>query len=161
MKYLILLLLLIAASSNAQSIGASTYNSAGGSATIGSITHEYAIAEMALVSTSIGSNIIVTQGVLQPSTLLAEAVNDITKLNTVISIYPNPTSNILHIHILDANFKIGELGLMDAVGKVVFKNDHQQILNGTIKIDMTNYASGNYYLQINKQYTYKIIKTKN
>ena len=82
--------------SRAQSVGPSTINAAGRSATIGTDVYEWSVGEMTLVNTASSSNIIVTQGVLQP---LDEPVgiNDVNRLSRLVKAYPNPSSQIVYL----------------------------------------------------------------
>jgi hypothetical protein len=80
----------------AQSVGPSTLNSTGGSAALSGKTYEWSIGEMTVVNTATASNIIVTQGILQPmppQTGIRE--NHLTNQN--IKVYPNPAENVVYL----------------------------------------------------------------
>ncbi len=67
---------------------------------------------------------------------------NLEQLNANITLYPNPVQDILNIQI-PQNEITGELQLMDATGKVI------EVFNtNTTQIDLSNQATGIYFLQI-------------
>lgn len=154
--------LLVLALSSGSLFAQSTLNATGGQGTIGGNTYEYSIGEMTLVSTQSGSNIVVTQGLLQPSAKFATNTEDLIISQDQLNIYPNPSSAIVNIQ---PQFKSGgdlQLLLLDASGKVVQKLN-KVLSSGTEKqqINISNLANGNYILNVNfgeMKNSYKIQK---
>lgn len=66
-------------------------------------------------------------------------------LSNDISIYPNPTSNIINVT-LGQNSTVNQLILTDLQGKVIF--EERKINNNSVQIDLTNYSKGTYLLQV-------------
>lgn len=143
-----LLLTSIAFKMNAQNIGPSIINAAGGSANIGSATHEFSIGEMAVVHTASTSNIVVTHGVLQPL-MKATSIKDADFFKQFLSLYPNPTQNIVYFQPAFRRGGILSFQLFDIVGRLVmdgsfdlkYGSEKQQIVLGHL-------VSGSYMLHV-------------
>ena len=159
LKLILIGLLLISGSTYAQS----TLNATSGGGTIAGNSYNYSIGEMTLVSTESGGNIVVTQGLLQPTENKApDAVNNIIITQGQLNIYPNPSSAIVY---LQPQFDKGEelqMTLLDLIGKVIRKTTYQ-LENGNEKqqIDISSLANGSYLLNINygeARNSYKILK---
>lgn len=73
-----------------------TMNSAGGTATIAGDIYEWSFAEMMLVNTSSGSNLVVTSGILQPFAPYVD-INDPVASEIPMFVYPNPTAGLLNL----------------------------------------------------------------
>lgn len=132
-----------------QSIGPSTINASGGSKTISGNTYEFSIGEMALVNTAIGSNIIVTNGVLQPNPSPTK-VKDVNALSDNLKIYPNPSDNILNIQ---PDFETGgqlTYQLYDALGRIMLSGEFN-LVSGKEKqtISLNQLAASSYVLHLN------------
>lgn len=149
----------------AQSVGPTTLNSAGGSVTVAAQTFEWSIGEMTLVNTATASNIVVTQGVLQP----IQPATGISMRNTVadnMKVYPVPAQDVVY---LQPAFNAGGMlrySLMDASGKSI-KDVRVQLHSGKElqQVDLSALPAGNYMLNLhfadtNAPYanTYKIQK---
>lgn len=140
-----------------------TINVTGGSKKIQGIIHEYSIGEMVLISTQKSGNMIVTQGVLQPTSGKSAAVNHISSADVydAIKVYPNPTSSTVNIQSSDAN--ITQAKIFDASGKIL---QDKEILNGNVAFDLSTYTPGNYFIILSgnnatqKLLSYKIQKIK-
>lgn len=133
---------------HAQSVGPTTLNGAGGSATVGGNTYEWSVGEMTVVNTSTASNIVVTQGVLQPSQNASGISTEKTSA-TRLKVYPVPTLDIVY---MQPSFnKPGKLTylLTDAAGKTV---QQQQVSLQTGQelqsVNMGSLPSGNYMLRV-------------
>lgn len=123
-------------------------NSAGGTANIGGNNYEWSIGEMALVNTGNGSNIIVTQGVLQP----AQASGGVTDapINNHISVFPVPSKSIVHLQYDFPSAGNLHYELMDITGKSLLKNN--LVTDGRKDkqtIDLERFANGSYMLHVN------------
>lgn len=149
----------------AQSVGPTTLNSAGGSATVAAQTFEWSIGEMTLVNTATASNIVVTQGVLQP----IQPATGISTRNVVadnMKVYPVPAQDVVY---MQPAFNAGgtlRYSLMDASGKSI-KDVRVQLNTGKElqQVDLSALPAGNYMLNVyfadtNAPYsnTYKIQK---
>lgn len=73
-----------------------TVNSAGGATTIAGDIYEWSFAEMMLVNTATGSNLIVTSGVLQPSAPNV-GISEPLAVDIPVYVYPNPTPDLLNL----------------------------------------------------------------
>ena len=83
-------------------------------------------------------------------------INDLTKTN--ISIYPNPTNNIINVNLVEVNSPTN-YSLYSIDGKMI--GDNNMVNNNSFSIDLTDMAIGIYILKIkseNSTNTFKIIK---
>jgi hypothetical protein len=149
-----------------------TLNVAGNSAKINGMSFEYSIGEMTIVSTEHNANLIVTQGMLQPSnvpdkTQTSPSVNNLNDLADQIKVYPNPTQNILFVETFETQIGDYSYQLFDGVGKIVLSQSGQTIKGlNKFSFDLQSFAGGNYYLMLRKlgpsgepeNYSYKIQK---
>jgi hypothetical protein len=148
-----------------------TLNVAGNTAKINEMTFDYSIGEMVLVSTEKSSNLIVTQGVLQPlqSTSSASSTEDVilSANDNPIKVYPNPTSQLVYIESYETNIIDYAYNLYDATGKIVLSQKGQtQVGLNKLELNLQSLASGSYYLMMqkcdpngqNQNYSYKIQK---
>ena len=81
--------------------------------------------------------------VLCPTTTLS--TNTTTKKE--ISIFPNPATDFVNINLSALNFKNAELKIFDASGRMVFDRNYTSE-NKTIKIDVSNFKTGIYIINI-------------
>ena len=65
---------------------------------------------------------------------------------SAITIYPNPSSDILNIDLSSANEEIQSIFLVDITGKLVQTIDVHE--NEVIKLNLSSFASGLYYIKI-------------
>ena len=149
-----------------------TINVSSHSATIQGMQFDYSIGEMTLVSTERNTNLIVTQGLLQPNSsgsgANAQPGNTGIAGSDLIKVYPNPTENILFVESVENADASISYQLFDATGKIVLS---EEILwkagPNKFSLDLKNYAAGAYYLMIRKpnakgtmdNFSYKIQKT--
>lgn len=146
LKTTILGLLLCSGSLYAQN----TLNATGGGGTIGGNTYDYSVGEMTLVSTETSSNIIITQGLLQPEAKFATSTKDLIIAQDQMSIYPNPTAAIVNIQPQFNKAGTMQIRLIDAMGKTIVRQEYK-LSSGTEKqqIDISGFAIGNYLLNVN------------
>ena len=156
------------------SMGQTTINAAGNSAKINDMTFDYSIGEMTIISTEKASNIIVTQGLLQPMPKNASPQDQAGHAATNnfadhLKVYPNPTENMLFIETIDALAGEFSYQLFDASGKVVLSQKEQQVKGSNkFSLSLASYAAGSYFLMVNQinadgtnsRMSYKIQKTK-
>ncbi len=105
-----------------------------------------------------GSNGNVNEGVQQPYEIFTFSVDD-NASQWGLSVYPNPTSDVLYLKIEKENFANLQYQLIDMNGKVILNNNIQ---NSVTEINMKSISSSTYFLTVinNKQTitTFKIIK---
>jgi len=123
----------------------STINITSHTVTIGGVVHDYSIGEMTMVTTEQMQNLIVTQGVLQPSSLLHKKINDDINSDFIdfVKVYPNPTNNLLFVELLDA--ENATIQLYDALGKTVINTKSTAQKSS---LDLSSFATGTYYLVV-------------
>ena len=90
--------------------------------------------------------------------LAKEILLNLTTLNTQdykelpITIYPNPTNNILNIDISDASVQIKNVHLIDVYGKIIYSNKTTKLIR------VKDFAKGLYFLSITTKEHNKIVK---
>lgn len=137
--------------------GQQSLNLCGHTAKIEGIEFNYSIGEMTLVHTARNSNMIVTQGFLQPyqifklpsgSNLLE---NSYSLLNTTLKVYPNPTTKILNLE-SDNQVAVNiHYQLMNTSGSFVLGNTaNWNPGHNKLSIDVANLAAGCYVLTVQK-----------
>ncbi len=142
------------------------------SANINGLRFDYSIGEMTLVTTERNTNLIVTQGLLQPdgsgSKNQPQPGNTSIPINDMVKVYPNPTSNILFVESVENTEAETSYQLFDAAGKIVIsKTITLKAGPNKFSLDLESYAAGAYYLMVRKpnaqgileNYSYKIQKT--
>lgn len=132
---------------NAQMIGPATLNATGGFAVIGSNEYEWSVGEMTLVNTYTGTNLVVTQGVLQPVDGTASIQQQQITKNIVV--YPNPASDVLNIQVVgNTGSALLTYSLVDAKGALQ-KSGSFSTENGKVtqQVDMSGLAPGSYILE--------------
>ena len=169
MKKVVLLIPLALAAitgANAQSVGPATLNATGGSKTIGTQEFEWSVGEMTMVSTFAGSNVIVTQGVLQPSAAMTGVPNS-PGLTDQLQVFPNPVSSVVNFRYTSASEGTLNYRLIDMTGKVI-SSLSMNVKQGTNEqqVDLTSLACATYFLEITthtpgtETISYKIQKIK-
>jgi hypothetical protein len=131
----------------AQSIGPSTLNQTGGSATIGGDIFDWSVGEMTMVSTFSGPSVIVTQGVLQ-SEVLPSGKKEIS-LAGQLQVFPNPASSVINVQFSAVSAGSITCKLMDMTGKTMSVKK-QAINQGTTteQIDISRLAVATYLLNV-------------
>lgn len=133
---------------HAQAISPSTLNATGGSKEIAGSVYEYSIGEMTLVHTASSSNLIVTQGLLQP---MEESVSiaDIILPDNAMTVYPNPSQDILYIQPNLSGSGTLTMVLSDIAGRQM-KQQSATLQTGNEKQSLTLHtlASGSYLLNV-------------
>lgn len=148
-RYLILLMGIAAATgAHAQSVGPTTLNATGGTGAISGNTYEWSIGEMVLVHTAISSNLIVTQGLLQPSPP-PSGIKKTEALLADMMVYPNPAHDIIYLQSKLAGGGILQYVLQDITGKVL-KTETVALITGNEKqtISLEGHAAGSYMLNV-------------
>ncbi|MEZ4799046.1 MAG: T9SS type A sorting domain-containing protein [Flavobacteriales bacterium] len=124
-------------------------NSTSGQAEIDGNIFEYAIGEMVLVDAFSSSEVLLTQGYLQPSEVVTISVSEFDESNQYIHVYPNPFSSMLQIGcngIPDGNYNID---IMDASGRLVYQHGRCLLSsNQNIQLDLSAFAVGYYVIKV-------------
>ena len=167
-KTILLIPLAVAAMTgvHAQSVGPGTLNATGGSTIIGSQEFEWSVGEMTMVTTFTASNVIVTQGVLQPSDAMT-AVPPSPTLAGLLQVFPNPASSVVNFRYTSSSEGTLDYRLIDMTGKVI-SSQTMKVKQGTNEqqVDLTSLACATYFLEItthtaNKEtISYKVQKIK-
>ena len=154
----------------AQVILASTHNSTGfTSSSTNGYNLTYSVGELASIEHFIApNNYSLSTGLLQTFSPLVTSLNELDYFERMsVTIFPNPTSQYLHV---TANYKQSgqvQIQFLDAQSKIMYKSEPNAIFNQFQKhLDIGNYPEGVYYLKIQFQPNlgqtrvgvYKIIK---
>jgi hypothetical protein len=130
---------------------------------------DWSVGELALVDQMKAGNgqLIITNGFLQPQTLLALDRNRHFNADEV-RVLPNPTYDIVEINLLTAQQGTVSMEIYDANGKVLVRRNVQSLGAGHLeRISLKPHAAGTYFLRITlapvygfnwKTGSYKIIK---
>lgn len=150
---ILFLILLIAFSSYAQEIVATS----GQSATTSGYTVDWTIGETVIETLSSGSSIL-TQGFHQ-SKLAVTAVSDLLYPNFELNVFPNPTQDFIQIRFNELP-NHSEFSLFDLTGKLL---QNENISSEETQLDLNAYPNGIYVLKIysgnlNVVQEFKIIK---
>lgn len=155
MKHIFLIVLCITIRANttlAQSISPATINVGGGSFSNNFLELEWSVGEATVVeSFQIGSNYIITNGVLQPYTTTAVAASNTTPQWAMadLRIYPVPTQSIVNINFLSSLKGRMRLDLLDDRMRLLATQEFDYYgTNGNRQWDLAKYASGNYFIRI-------------
>lgn len=148
-KILLIPLLLGANSMLAQSIGPGTMNAAGATATIGSTNVEWSVGEMTMVSTFSTPGIVVTQGVLQPTSSDPTRADDNAALLRQLQVFPNPATSVVSVQYSSQLQGTLSYKLMDMAGRVITtkKSDIKQGTN-TVQVNIADLAVATYMLEV-------------
>lgn len=132
-------------------------NSSGGNGFGGGGSLSFSLGQIDYVYAN-GSNGSVSQGVQQPFEIFMLGTNEIPEITLELSIYPNPTIDILYIK--NKNVALEFIyQLFDVTGKLIASSTKMMRQD---QIDVSSFQSGTYILNIktnnNASKSYKIIK---
>lgn len=141
--------------------------SAAGEGTAGGMKISYSIGEMVLVDTKSASNLIVTQGMLQPDEGTAESQDYSGFQQGELQAFPNPTPDVLSINVALLQKGNISLSLYNAAGKRMLTETFNYTGFITKKYSLAKFATAAYVLQViftepggaTKKGTYTIVKT--
>jgi Secretion system C-terminal sorting domain len=160
------LLFTIVLNTTAQSLQTNCATASQGTA--GNFIINYTIGEMVLVTTNKTNGLIITQGINQPITTIADAEFECYSRSEV-KIFPTPTEGQFSLQL---NFlKKGKVSvkIFDAQGKLLQADGFEYTTFMTKKYNIDNYPSGTYFLQLfftdelnnkNRKCAYTIQKTR-
>jgi hypothetical protein len=154
-----------------QSVTPAILNASGGTYIFTYYRFEWSFGESMAIETMPSSNLIVTNGVLQPGTDNPATIDNTGNWGKdEIKILPNPTQNILEIDFFSKQQGKVNLSLYDESGRFLARRQFDYYGTGRIeKWDLGRYPSGNYFLNIQlepngnfvgKKGSFKIIKLK-
>lgn len=153
---------------SAQTIAPNIINATGGSGSIGSYMYDWSIGELCMVSTYYGSDIIVTQGLLQNDISFAAGVVNKT-LDDGLQVFPNPASSEVNLRLTSQAEGNLSYRLMDMTGKTI-KTSNTDVKPGTTleQLNISEIAAATYLLEVSfktaghdaEMTTYKIQKLK-
>lgn len=158
--------------SYSQSVTPAILNATGGTNFFTFYRFEWSFGEsMAINTMGPVSNLVVTNGVLQPGTHDPATINNTGVWDRdEIRILPNPTPNRLEIDFFSKQQGKVTLNLVDETGRFLARRQFDYYGTGRIEIwDLSVYPSGAYFLNISleptgnsvaKKGTYKVIKIK-
>ncbi len=133
----------------AQSIAPFTLNATGGSKQIGSIIYDYSVGEMTLVNTFYGSNVTVTQGLLQNDVSVPVSVST-AMFSQNLQVYPNPASSIVNIKLNSPKAGTLSYRLMDMTGKILMTHSAEVNSNTLVQeLNIEPFAMATYVLEVN------------
>ena len=146
----------------AQSITPSILNATGGTYFFNYTRVEWSFGESMAIETMSASNIIVTNGILQPGTHIPATINnDGTWDRDEIKVLPNPTPDILEIDFFSKHKGKVTMNLYDESGRFMGSKQFDYFGTGRIeKWDLSRYASGMYFLNIQLEPTGNSVKKK-
>jgi hypothetical protein len=133
----------------AQSIGPATLNAAGNSAVVAGNMYEWSVGEMTLVNTAAGSNVVVTQGLLQPVEDQGLSIKNRDWFKQHFRLYPNPASQVINLgSTLQQGGKL-TLRVTDIVGREMQRKEYE-LPAGSFEtaVDITSLLNGNYLLEM-------------
>ena len=154
------ILVLILLSSSFNLFSQESVNSSGGNVNDIGGSSSYTVGQVAYTSSS-GNNGSVSAGVQQAYTITATTGIDETNFNLDISVYPNPTTDLLVLSVneLKEDFKYQ---VLDMAGKLLING---KLTNTQTQLDFSSYAAGSYYVNIisnqnQNMKTFQVIKNK-
>lgn len=145
----------------AQKMSPQVVSSAGNQHVINSISFEWTLGEVAIMTLQ-GSNNVITQGFHQPRYIVTN-ISEPLSATEKINVYPNPTSDFIQIEMMFKKTRAIYARLTDLNGKLIWDNEYkgQQV---TESVSLKNYPNGNYFLNFSieggqSKQTFKIQKT--
>ncbi|KQB37161.1 T9SS type A sorting domain-containing protein [Flavobacterium aquidurense] len=131
----------------------------GGNATGAGGSSSYSIGQTVYTSLT-GATEYILQGIQQPYEIATLGNDEFTGINLVMSAYPNPTTDILNLVVVNDKLNDLSYNLFDINGKIISGNS--KITSSETSISMQKLNQGIYFLAINDHNktikTFKIIK---
>ena len=126
-----------------QSISPEVYTTSGDYYTGTNATLSWTIGE-SVTETFTGTNTILTQG-FQQSQYSITSIEEATNNNYQISVYPNPTTDLINISIQSVDKSSLKIELIDLQGKRLY---YQNINSNSKTLDLKQFAGSIYFLKI-------------
>lgn len=134
-----------------QSKNLETINSSGTTLSTQNGSISYSLGQLSS-ETLENQDVVFSQGYQQSTISVVSFLTEQQQENLSLSIYPNPTSEALTISSSNEKF---DFEILDINGKVIYQSKKSAL---THKVNVSEYANGNYIILINSQQTYQIIK---
>jgi len=136
-----------------------TVPTTGGEATGSGGSSNYTVGQV-VYTTNSGSNGSVAQGVQQPYEIsITSGINE-TAINLEMSIYPNPTANILQLSVETEKLQGVSYQLYDLQGKII---ETKKVSVSNTTINMEGLSRATYFLKVSNNNkivkTFKVIKS--
>lgn len=140
-------------------IAQESVNATGGNATSSGGSVNYSIGQVVYTTNSGGSGS-VAQGIQQPYVIsVISGFEGPNGTKTSISAYPNPTTDLLTLDVIDFHLSPFTFRLYDVVGRLL---QNEQIIDRKTNINMSSFVSATYFIKVyqdnNEVKTFKIIK---
>jgi hypothetical protein len=154
--------MLIGTVSHAQSIAPQSVNSSGAKMSQSSGSWSFTVGELVVLNLSDSEGNTLGGGFTAGATLTTASIQETDAAVLDVSVFPNPTSDLVNIRINHSSIEQVVVTITDLQGKEVYNGKYAGISN-TIGINTAAYAPGTYVLSLknlNNQVlgTYKIIK---
>lgn len=157
-KHYLFILFLISISF-VKSYSQESVTASGGNATGTGGTASYSIGQV-MYANQTGTNGFINLGVQQPYEIVTLGNNNFSEINLLMSVYPNPTIDVLHLLVSDDKWNGVSYQLFDINGKVLSKL--QKMTTSETNVSMLELQRGIYFLTITNGIktvkTFKIIK---
>jgi hypothetical protein len=115
--------------------------------TAGNFIISYTIGEMPLVQSWQNNGLLITQGVIQPQTFIADSTYQCFG-QTEVKVYPNPNPGIFSLQLSILKTGKARTILFDAAGKLLQADEFDYNTFTTKQYDISRFASGIFYLQL-------------
>jgi hypothetical protein len=148
--------------SYAQSIAPQSVNSCGTKMSQANASLSYTVGELVVLSLSDSEGNTLSGGFTAGATLTTVSINETDAAVLDVSVFPNPTSDLVNIRINHSSMEQVVVSITHLQGKEVYSGKYAGVSN-LIGINTASYATGTYMLtlkNLNNQVlnTYKIIK---
>jgi Secretion system C-terminal sorting domain len=144
MRQLFFFLMLCASLANGQEAITASY----GSGTIGGQVIDWTLGDMAAIETIENTNLIVTQGFLQP--VSGKVLTEEPRLDKgIVELFPNPTQDWVNLKATFADPVVLRYSVMDISGKLLLEKNLdgvQQVHSDAI--DLSGFAAGTYLFRV-------------
>ena len=154
--------ILIGKMSYAQSIAPQSINSGGTKMTQANCSLSFTIGELVVLTQTDSQGNTIGGGFTSCATLTTVSLQETDATVLDVKVYPNPTNELVNIHINHSTLNQVVVTITDFQGKEVYSGKYAGISN-TIGINTASFSTGTYMLNLKNLYnqvlgTYKIIK---
>ncbi|MGG9962866.1 T9SS type A sorting domain-containing protein [Ferruginibacter sp. SUN106] len=115
--------------------------------TAGKFVISYTIGEMPMVQSWQSNGLLITQGIIQPLTFIADTVYECFS-HTEVKVYPNPNPGIFSLQLSILKPGSAKIILFDATGRQIQQDEFDYITFTTRQYNIMKLAAGIYYLQL-------------
>ncbi len=115
--------------------------------TAGNFIISYTIGEMPLVQSWKSNGLLITQGIIQPLTFVADTAYECFN-QTEVKVYPNPNPGIFSLQLSLYKKGVIKTILLDASGKLIQTDQFDYSTFTTRQFDINRMAKGTYFLQL-------------